>query len=792
MGYRAEVEPDVHADRAANEEDVWVVPPEWWQHVDPFRGLGPKPDLTVDPEAPTTPTELLARHMPGIGNALRGTALTGFPELSAAGRKFLDGQSTPLGAAVICVITTANVDFDDTRADRLVDTWVTEHGVVFAAEVSVWLAGMRVASPTGPIRHTTMWSESENSRVWHTFQATHIIRDNVAEDAWDTAKDKTLMLQPVSHPGTMMWSHVLRRVRAHLAAASDDQHRAAVGRLAELRVDPGAMWIRLATSYLAPTEQHWLDADLMCAPVCHTVNPFVMLAASATTGRQITRLSEIAGHLPLYHHYPNVLTQVGPEAAQVISDLLDDKLKNPGIAYYPALSARMLAGFLARFPTDQAFGLLLARADRRLPNQIPFHVSGEYVYSVVQKAMERFPQRAMKLLSQRAVTVDSTVVKHLFWMHVRAYPDIVSEPGRVDPVALRVFGLDARLPDATPDQLPTALVSPPWHSVRRQRRAVVSEYVYRPPTLRWLPGEQEQWALTPIRSSLRSDESVETWMDKLRSRHPYHCLDWSQLEAFAQVSADVAGPCLQWLAQHQFGWYPYDAEPYKLMLGRFGDDALGFAIAAASARKLTSLAPVLMPADGTDVTLLMMLLLTRKRQRWTALTWFDRHVDTAAIDIVAFALGKQCWNRTLAENALHVLAERGHAEVIDRVAASLGETARATIFEVLHRDPLLWYPERIPRIPDWLIPSLLPPIRLRDLNAVFPESAVTNLVTMLQMYGRNGDYAGVPIAIEAADPTSLSEFEQDLSAAWQFADCPHNDIVWVRRAQRLLSGDRSA
>ncbi|MEU6191513.1 hypothetical protein [Nocardia sp. NPDC047038] len=123
---------------------------------------------------------------------------------------------------------------------------MAEYGLEFAAEAAVWMSGVLMSS--------SVVSGSQGG----TWNPIHL-----------TAPEP-------NEPGPLRAYNVLRRVRAHLATASEEHYRTAVQRLGTLRGDAGGrgasghigdLWVRVATSYLLPTEQVWIDANLDKMPI---------------------------------------------------------------------------------------------------------------------------------------------------------------------------------------------------------------------------------------------------------------------------------------------------------------------------------------------------------------------------------------------------------------------------------------------------------------------------------------------------------------------------------------------
>ncbi len=217
--------------------------------------------------------------------------------------------------------------------------------------------------------------------------------------------------------------------------------------------------------------------------------------------------------------------------------------------------------------------------------------------------------------------------------------------------------------------------------------------------------------------------------------------------------------------------------------------ALDFVVSAVQHN--TWLAEVLAPIDGTAVSIFWARWLHSGRRRTAAgMQWFDRHIDTAATDLIATALTRSGKDRVPAEHALRTLATAGHGEAIQAAAAAYHPQAPTAVDAILHVDPLLLLPKRIPQPRQWIALDRLVKVRLREKNAVLPVSAIADLVSMLMMCRPGNDYAGVRAVVEATEHTTLAGFARSLLDQWAQAGCPEKD-EWVLHAQVLLGDDRT-
>lgn len=379
---------DIVSELRRADENAWVVPDEWWALADRIRGRGP-----VRPRVPKVEAEAAYPELEGsaeVSAALKASAAAGFAEVAEAGLAVLAGRATtPLGVAAVAAAVEAVIPWDkEVRRESLlafpvVDAWVVRYGVVFAAEAAVALAGLDF--------HQQIPRDRSPSRVWpHGVEAMY---------------------------GTEV-AALLAEVRDYLVESSDVEYSAALEVLGRYRAERGSFAVRLATSYLLPTEQHWFAEDVSIVggqsgprrPSGYQ-DALRGLIASATTLEQLAALPDFTYAYVLSDRVRcSVVTNVGPAVASATVVALDRCGDEPG-------RQRVLAGVLAHFPTDEAFAILLERIE--LPTVRP----------ALLEAAQRFPRRALRLLA--ASTSRSPAVANLLRTHGNAHPELAAELGVV-------------------------------------------------------------------------------------------------------------------------------------------------------------------------------------------------------------------------------------------------------------------------------------------------------------------------------------------------------------------------
>ncbi len=408
------------------DEDAWEVPAAWREVALPVRGFAPYRSFTPDQRAVELYDNLIAAERDSLHRALAASWPTEAAEAGAA--SLADPASaTPLGVAALAVVVECERRHEGRYDDSVgywtltVDAWMAQRGVVFATEAALIATTMPRGyrdTPGGRGYDLTPWSVGRYFYHFYSLVA-------------------------------------LQRAREHLVVATDELYRAAVARLGEIRSATANLPVRIAASYLTPTEQSWVTADINVAVAddywAHTM--YALLATAVTTESQleafIARLRPGNRSGVTTAGYIGVVTRVGPEAATVIATVgFVDHVTN-----WMREHTRDLADILSYLPTDEAFSLLLQNLDRY------------GVPSAAMAAAQRFPRRAMRLLSTGAGR--HSAIGTLLRIHAWQNPDLAVEFGVqlpdvpvVDPAELPELFRPRRKPAPMPSWLILPVLPP--------------------------------------------------------------------------------------------------------------------------------------------------------------------------------------------------------------------------------------------------------------------------------------------------------------------------------------------
>ncbi|HJP74589.1 MAG TPA: DUF4132 domain-containing protein [Pseudonocardiaceae bacterium] len=533
------------------------------------------------------------------------------------------------------------------------------------------------------------------------------------------------------------------RLRELVAFAGDAAYAEVVATLRRMRRTPLQL---LLAACVAPGETGWVDEcctlRLGATPAIHPL----LLAAIGSPDQLITAGSH-------EHHEPQY--GLGELNRSILYTLVDGV--GPPVAPFLARqwdrwTDPAFTDVLLELATDEAFQLMVNRFGE--PAMPP----------VVLRAARRYPVRALRLLAEAAAGGTKTAVpaRQLLYSHLLGHPGLATP--ELSPLARTVFdevaAATVRMPVA--QALPELLVRPPWLDRGKPVKPVVRADLATPGgvELVWRPGEQQEWLAIAQADPHAADPDHWVreigWFREHPDRPHVHLLD-----CLAYGPEELVRPFLA-------DWHGSLSDsdlPSRLLVAKYGPAALPIALQVAKSNPANRGA-VLGPLVSVEVAELIAGWLGSKQGRNAAHRWLDRHRDAAARLLIPAALSKPGPRRTAADAALRYLASTGS----DVVAAAGGydDAARSAIAAFLAMDPLAVLPTKIPAVPEWADPELLPQIRLAGADTALPADATRHVITMLALSKPDRAYPGIEVVRELVDPGSLAEFGWALFSHWQF------------------------
>lgn len=266
--------------------------------------------------------------------------------------------------------------------------------------------------------------------------------------------------------------------------------------------------------------------------------------------------------------------------------------------------------------------------------------------------------------------------------------------------------------------------------------------------------------------ALCHDESktlLQAWQSHLtRGYKPNDC--WN-LYLLAQMPRKQAITLWQGINEANFKFVGTD-----YLLSILGCDALpGLQLALQHRPK--AIFPLLIHLGATEFALPVARLWRRfQAQSHLARQWLLQWPEHAAAALIPLAFDKPGDNREAAINALHLLHQEGHGNLLHAVALRWNEPALWPALEqLLLRNPLDDYPPRTPKAPDFWQPTRWRRPRLISNDRPLTDDALEILGEMLRFAQGGHHYCGLDIVKAACQPQSLAAFAWDLFSAWQNA-----------------------
>lgn len=739
---QAQQTPEAPPRNGLPDEDTFVIPGSWRRVLHPRRGGVPRGVAGPVSDAADRVQGRIRAELDWIEQVL--AAPQADPALVQAARACLAGQPSPLGAAVLAGLVTPAWSTPGTDDAPFADAWVAGHGLPFAVRAVV-----------------EAYEVDAGWRQYGGGRSNPVLR----------------FRGPTDHIASHVARPLTDRVRALLACADEASYQEAVAALRECRTTPRR---RVVAAYLAPGTPGWADECIAEEPGYgaggDTLRP-LLLCALDDPG-QVGRLGR-APKVGWRGWSVALVATLADGLGTACVPFLDEALER----CWDSDQLRSISMAVAQFPTDEAFRLLLARLDNK------------HVRPAVQEAMQRFPARALRLLAEAGMKdgKNAPAARQLINTHVTLNNALLPQLlPQLDAAAAELVGsLDGareRVAEAPPEALPALLVSPPWTRRRKPSRPRVLSGLVQDGTrrLEWRDGERERWA---GHTSWGWEYPPTTdWDQEARKVLKDGQNLWYATRLLTQGPIDVLAPWLEkWSPEDFWGGQEY----LRPVVARYGMTALPLVLKVAAA-KPAHLTPLLMPFLDLGAARLMADGLVRlKSVQPTARSWFGRYGIAAGLLLVPDAVGQPGPARRAAEQALRLVASTEGAEaVLTAVAAEHGDGAAEIVAEALATDPLEnALPARMPALPSWVQPAVLPQILLTSGEAL-PEEAVRHVLTMLALSKPADPYPGLAVVAEACRADSLAAFAWALFEEWRQAAMPAKES-WILHALGPLGNDET-
>jgi hypothetical protein len=560
----------------------------------------------------------------------------------------------------------------------------------------------------------------------------------------------------------------------------------------ELRGDAGTRIVR-NTEYIDQV------ADLSNDPSALTEirRSFASEAESANTPSVLTELwssTTTAGRIAMAYAFPSQ----SQWAAQAAEEALAARAKTKRGFTYP-MDVKLLLASLR----DEALAVRLARLDARFVKEETLvtllHRLEERAAPVtaacVQWALEHGDRDARKRFARSHLLIETEEAFGLAvpWLEVKLLAPIVLKAfnrrpelaaqvraktgdlkGHVAKVAAIAFASSksetAPLAKAQPlsAHVPAVLRSPPWTEQRPAPPTVEGLTVLPYETrLVWQPGELER-----LQATLNKWEATRTDKDAIaNARTDAELVAWIRRSGHGMpVSwvphiSDTSMATELWETQPARFWWRQAEHGIVEMLARHGLAILPGLFRFGESRPAEALAGLLRVVSPQVALFMADLFLRLKTVRPMAESWLLAYPDVAAIGLVPLAVGRLGKDREAAAHALRHLAAHGHGETINEIAQRYGRATVDALGVVMAVDPLHLFPAKLPKLPDFFHPSILPAIELTSGGTLPPEATVP-LAVMLAFSRLDAPYAGIAEVKAACTAESLRAWSWALFESW--------------------------
>jgi hypothetical protein len=259
---------------------------------------------------------------------------------------------------------------------------------------------------------------------------------------------------------------------------------------------------------------------------------------------------------------------------------------------------------------------------------------------------------------------------------------------------------------------------------------------------------------------------LESWRDYLIAGYNHN--DCWNLYLLMQFPREQAVTLWQRINEENF---KFVGTEYALSI--LGTEALP-GILLALQRRPKEIFPLLIHLGATELVLPIARLWRRfQAQSHLARQWLLQWPEYAAAALIPLAFDKAGDNREAAINALRLLYQEGHSELLKTVARRWKEpTLWSALEQLLTQDPLDNYPAHTPKAPDFWRPTLWRRPRLISNDQPLTDDALEIVGDMLRFAQGGHHYCGLDLVKAACQPQSLAAFAWDLFKAWQNAGAP--------------------
>ncbi|TAG36004.1 MAG: DUF4132 domain-containing protein [Polaromonas sp.] len=453
-----------------------------------------------------------------------------------------------------------------------------------------------------------------------------------------------------------------------------------------------------------------------------------------------------------------------------------------------------------------------------VPALLPLLVSGIENHETRHALEKLVPQYSAAVLKSAidysASSRNSTVEGWTVRLALREADALKTALAAVEPDVRSRF--EARLASLQGEQAPAAslpevLRNPPWLGKQRQQDLPAFEVATlpTPEIMNWTAQELAQARRYEVRAYLRQPGFTDGFPNDLA----IHAAGVQRLLAgqgllpgdVATRSYNYQSPNLLLVVPEKYRlalWNSYPVNQWclwdsnegaiRLLLADYGLAALPGVLACLQFSPEKGL-PLIERIDSPQlVDAVLHIASNLKKARAQAQLWLRDHPRTVLFKALPAAFHpKPSPSRDNARHGIRWLCSNGFDVLAREVAQAYGGAMPAALEALIHVNPLLVLPGKMPKLPTFFVPGALRRPELRESGLALPASAVEHIASMLTISPLEAPYPGLQIVKEVCTPASLAEFAWDVFDAWTTAGSPSKE-GWAFTALGLLGDDETA
>ncbi|TAG25648.1 MAG: DUF4132 domain-containing protein [Burkholderiales bacterium] len=484
-----------------------------------------------------------------------------------------------------------------------------------------------------------------------------------------------------------------------------------------------------------------------------------------------------------------------------------------GSASFEALRCVLEQAMSDKHSTQEALDIITCMW---IPELVGLLVSGgenKEVRAALEKLADQFPAAVLKTAIEHCAASRSSLMEgwtlRLAMRDTSARNSAIAElePNTRSKFESKLAALQRE--DAPTASLPDVLRNPPWLGKQRQQELASFEVTAlpTPELIAWNEQELAQAKKYEVRSYYKRVKTTDGFPDELSiSAMGLERLKNGQLLLAGDLlekSRGYESPDLLLIVPERSRIALWNSYPAKLWNDWSDGGAIRCLVAEQGVATVSGLLaylqcwpdkgmPLVEKIDSPQlVDAVLHIARNLKKAKNDALAWLRRHPRTVFFKALPTAFApKHSPARDNARHGICWLANQGFEALAREVAQAYGAQMPVALDALLSADPLLALPNKMPKLPSFVVPAAMR--RPELLNGMsLPPEAVNHIAGMLTISSLETPYPGLQIVKDNCTPASMAELVWQLFDAWTTAGSPSKE-AWAFTALGLLGDDETA